>query len=152
MSKLFELAQVILKNIPKEAIASHEDIYSFVYQNGRDLSGFIDGMSCNWHRIGHFGTPGQVTFITYTLTLYHPKHTTLMANVHFCGEKFAALSTLQRYYGSTWAFVLTIDTWKFFGWHFNIWSGTENPAADEDRQAVAVEKETGGSYVVGDLN
>lgn len=28
-------------------------------------------------------------------------------------------------------------------------SGTENPADDESRQEVAVEKETGGSYVVG---
>ena len=43
VSKLFELAQVIMKNLPKDSVASFEDIYSFVYQNGRDLSGFIDG-------------------------------------------------------------------------------------------------------------
>ncbi|XP_070210175.1 dye-decolorizing peroxidase YfeX-like isoform X2 [Littorina saxatilis] len=43
VSKLFELAQVILKNLPKESVANYEDIYSFVYRNGRDLSGFIDG-------------------------------------------------------------------------------------------------------------
>ena len=30
-------------------------------------------------------------------------------------------------------------------------SGTENPADDESRERVAVEKETGGSYVVNIL-
>ena len=30
-------------------------------------------------------------------------------------------------------------------------SGTENPADDESRERVAVEKETGGSYVVNVL-
>ncbi|XP_041368735.1 dye-decolorizing peroxidase YfeX-like [Gigantopelta aegis] len=43
MSKLFELAQVFLKNLPSDSIEEYEDIYSFVYRNGRDLSGFIDG-------------------------------------------------------------------------------------------------------------
>ncbi|XP_046344383.2 dye-decolorizing peroxidase YfeX-like [Haliotis rufescens] len=68
VSKLFELANVVLRGLPKDSVASYEDIYSFVYQNGRDLSGFIDG--------------------------------------------------------------------------------TENPADDDSRQSVAVEKETGGSYVI----
>lgn len=43
VSKLFELAQVVMKNLPKDSVDSFEDIYSFVYRNGRDLSGFIDG-------------------------------------------------------------------------------------------------------------
>ena len=43
VSKLFELGQVVLKNLPKGSVESFEDIYSFVYRNGRDLSGFIDG-------------------------------------------------------------------------------------------------------------
>jgi len=42
-SKLFELAQMVQKTLPKGSIARFSDIYSFVYQNGRDLSGFIDG-------------------------------------------------------------------------------------------------------------
>ncbi|XP_061183940.1 dye-decolorizing peroxidase YfeX-like [Saccostrea echinata] len=42
-SKLFELAQVVMKNMPPNSVESFEDIYSFVYKNGRDLSGFIDG-------------------------------------------------------------------------------------------------------------
>ena len=46
MSKLFELGQVVLKNLPKDSVENFEDIYSFVYRNGRDLSGFIDGMGC----------------------------------------------------------------------------------------------------------
>ncbi|KAL8609838.1 hypothetical protein ACOMHN_020673 [Nucella lapillus] len=68
VSKLFELGQVILKNLPKDSVDKFEDIYSFVFRNGRDLSGFIDG--------------------------------------------------------------------------------TENPADDDDRRDVAVEKSTGGSYVI----
>ncbi|GFO03008.1 Dyp-type peroxidase yfex-like protein [Plakobranchus ocellatus] len=68
VSKLFELSQLFLRSLPKDSVQSSEDIYSFVYQNGRDLSGFIDG--------------------------------------------------------------------------------TENRADDEGRQEVAVEKETGGSYVI----
>ena len=43
VSKLFELGQVVLKNLPKNSVESFEDVYSFVYRNGRDLSGFIDG-------------------------------------------------------------------------------------------------------------
>ena len=43
VSKLFELAQVVMNNLPKGAVSKYEDIYSFVYRNGRDLSGFIDG-------------------------------------------------------------------------------------------------------------
>uniref|UniRef100_A0A194ALU0 Deferrochelatase/peroxidase YfeX n=1 Tax=Pinctada fucata TaxID=50426 RepID=A0A194ALU0_PINFU len=42
-SKLFELAQVIMKNMPAGSVEKYEDIISFVYRNGRDLSGFIDG-------------------------------------------------------------------------------------------------------------
>ncbi|XP_060602330.1 dye-decolorizing peroxidase YfeX-like [Ruditapes philippinarum] len=67
-SKLFELAQVFLASLPKGSVRDYEDIYSFVYKNGRDLSGFIDG--------------------------------------------------------------------------------TENAADDESREQIAVEKETGGSYVI----
>lgn len=68
VSKLFELAQKVMASFPEGSVAKFEDVYSFVYKNGRDLSGFIDG--------------------------------------------------------------------------------TENPADEEDRQAVAVEPETGGSYVI----
>jgi Dyp-type peroxidase family len=42
-SKLFELAQMIQRSLPKGSIGRFSDVYSFVYQNGRDLSGFIDG-------------------------------------------------------------------------------------------------------------
>lgn len=42
-SKLFELAQMFLKSLPAGSVKDFEDIYSFVYKNGRDLSGFIDG-------------------------------------------------------------------------------------------------------------
>lgn len=42
-SKLFELAHLLMKNIPADSVDKAEDIYSFVYKNGRDLSGFIDG-------------------------------------------------------------------------------------------------------------
>jgi len=43
MSKLFELCQLFMKSLPKGSVENFEDIYSFVYRNGRDLSGFIDG-------------------------------------------------------------------------------------------------------------
>ncbi|XP_025095375.1 uncharacterized protein LOC112564634 [Pomacea canaliculata] len=43
ISKLFELCQEIMRNLPKNSVESFEDVYSFVYKNGRDLSGFIDG-------------------------------------------------------------------------------------------------------------
>lgn len=42
-SKLFELAQRIISQLPAGSVESFEDIYGWVYQNGRDLSGFIDG-------------------------------------------------------------------------------------------------------------
>jgi len=67
-SKLFELAQKVVSSLPSGSIDKFEDTYSFVYKNGRDLSGFIDG--------------------------------------------------------------------------------TENAADDDDRREIAVEKETGGSYVI----
>ena len=44
MSKLFELGQTILGKLPAGSVDKFEDTYSFVYKNGRDLSGFIDGM------------------------------------------------------------------------------------------------------------
>jgi hypothetical protein len=40
---LFELSQRILAALPQGSVDSFEDVYSFVYKNGRDLSGFIDG-------------------------------------------------------------------------------------------------------------
>lgn len=47
-SKLFELAQRIISQLPAGSVESFEDIYGWVYQNGRDLSGFIDGgFPCN---------------------------------------------------------------------------------------------------------
>ena len=42
-SKLFELAQMFINSLPAGSVKDFEDIYSFVYKNGRDLSGFIDG-------------------------------------------------------------------------------------------------------------
>lgn len=68
VSKLFELAHRIMEKLPAGSVDKFEDTYSFVYKNGRDLSGFIDG--------------------------------------------------------------------------------TENAADDDDRKDIAVEKETGGSYVI----
>lgn len=44
--KLFELAQAVLADMPESAIKKVEEEYGFVYRNGRDLSGFIDGRSC----------------------------------------------------------------------------------------------------------
>ncbi|CAH8572420.1 unnamed protein product [Heterobilharzia americana] len=41
--KLFELTQAIINNLPPGSIAKFEDVYGWVYRNGRDLSGFIDG-------------------------------------------------------------------------------------------------------------
>lgn len=43
VSKLFELAHRITAQLPAGSVQRFEDIYSFVYRNGRDLSGFIDG-------------------------------------------------------------------------------------------------------------
>jgi len=42
-SKLLELAQRVLAQLPKGSVASFEDVYGFVFRGGRDLSGFIDG-------------------------------------------------------------------------------------------------------------
>ncbi|KAK4468049.1 hypothetical protein MN116_008083 [Schistosoma mekongi] len=41
--KLFELTQAIVYNLPPGSVAEFEDVYGWVYRNGRDLSGFIDG-------------------------------------------------------------------------------------------------------------
>ncbi|RTG84709.1 uncharacterized protein DC041_0010936 [Schistosoma bovis] len=41
--KLFELTQAIINNLPPRSVDRFEDIYGWVYRNGRDLSGFIDG-------------------------------------------------------------------------------------------------------------
>ncbi|CAH8616067.1 unnamed protein product [Schistosoma rodhaini] len=41
--KLFELTQAIIDNLPPRSVAKFEDIYGWVYRDGRDLSGFIDG-------------------------------------------------------------------------------------------------------------
>ncbi|CAI2731188.1 unnamed protein product [Schistosoma spindalis] len=41
--KLFELTQAIINNLPNGSVNKFEDIYGWVYRNGRDLSGFIDG-------------------------------------------------------------------------------------------------------------
>lgn len=43
VSKLFELCQLVVSKLPTNSVDNFEDIYSFVYRNGRDLSGFIDG-------------------------------------------------------------------------------------------------------------
>jgi putative iron-dependent peroxidase len=40
---LFELTKEFLRSLPKDSVASVEDIYGFVYKNGRDMSGFVDG-------------------------------------------------------------------------------------------------------------
>ena len=40
---LFELTKEFLQSLPKDSIDVVEDIYGFVYKNGRDMSGFIDG-------------------------------------------------------------------------------------------------------------
>lgn len=45
-SKLFELAQRVISQLPNNSIERCEDIYGWVYRNGRDLSGFIDGKWC----------------------------------------------------------------------------------------------------------
>lgn len=42
-SKLFELAQKVVNALPAGSVQDFEDVYGWVYQNGRDLSGFIDG-------------------------------------------------------------------------------------------------------------
>ncbi|ESN99335.1 hypothetical protein HELRODRAFT_67330, partial [Helobdella robusta] len=42
-SKLFELTERIKSQLPNNSMDSFEDVYGWVYKNGRDLSGFIDG-------------------------------------------------------------------------------------------------------------
>ncbi|XP_002732972.1 dye-decolorizing peroxidase YfeX-like [Saccoglossus kowalevskii] len=42
-SKLYELTQRIVYHLPPGSIESIEDTYGWVYRNGRDLTGFIDG-------------------------------------------------------------------------------------------------------------
>ena len=42
-SKLYELAQLIVRSFPEDSIDTAQDIYGWTYQEGRDLSGFIDG-------------------------------------------------------------------------------------------------------------
>jgi len=39
--KLFELCQNFLRSLPPDSIEEFEDVYSFNYQDGRDLSGFL---------------------------------------------------------------------------------------------------------------
>ena len=46
--KLFELAQLILSQLPPNSVDRCEDIYGWVYKGGRDLSGFIDGKILFW--------------------------------------------------------------------------------------------------------
>ncbi|VDP89431.1 unnamed protein product [Echinostoma caproni] len=41
--KLFELAQAVIDGLPQKSVSKFEDVYGWVYRNGRDLSGFIDG-------------------------------------------------------------------------------------------------------------
>ena len=43
-SKLYELSQAVMCSFPEGSIEKAEDIYGWTYQEGRDLSGFIDGM------------------------------------------------------------------------------------------------------------
>lgn len=45
--KLYELAQAVLGDMPEKSIEKVEETYGFVYRNGRDLSGFIDGKRCS---------------------------------------------------------------------------------------------------------
>ena len=42
-SKLYELAQLVMRSFPEGSIEKAQDIYGWTYQEGRDLSGFIDG-------------------------------------------------------------------------------------------------------------
>ena len=92
VSRLFELSQEVLAALPEGSVDKAEDIYSFVYKNGRDLSGFIDGLFFDC----------VLFFIDRNLSL-------------------------------------------------EIFPGTENAADDDDRRNIAVEKETGGSYVVSNI-
>lgn len=42
-SKLYELSQTVMRSFPADSIEKAEDIYGWTYQEGRDLSGFVDG-------------------------------------------------------------------------------------------------------------
>lgn len=42
-SKLFELTQAVVRSFPAGSIQKAEDIYGWTFQEGRDLTGFIDG-------------------------------------------------------------------------------------------------------------
>lgn len=42
-SKLFELTQTVVRSFPAGTIQKAEDYYGWTFQEGRDLSGFIDG-------------------------------------------------------------------------------------------------------------
>lgn len=44
MSNLFEFTKRVIGAFPPNCVEKFEDVYSFVYDNGKDLSGFIDGM------------------------------------------------------------------------------------------------------------
>ncbi|XP_014667481.1 PREDICTED: probable deferrochelatase/peroxidase YfeX [Priapulus caudatus] len=43
VSKLYELTKRVIDQMPRAAVRDWSDTYSFVFRNGRDLSGFIDG-------------------------------------------------------------------------------------------------------------
>ena len=40
---LFEFAKEFIHKLPKDSICCFEDVYGYVYKNGRDMSGFVDG-------------------------------------------------------------------------------------------------------------
>ncbi|CAL8093811.1 unnamed protein product [Calicophoron daubneyi] len=42
---LVELSQLILDNLPNGSVLRTEEVYGWVYRDGRDLSGFIDGIA-----------------------------------------------------------------------------------------------------------
>ena len=42
-SKLYELTQAVVRSFPAGTVQKAEDVYGWTYQEGRDLSGFIDG-------------------------------------------------------------------------------------------------------------
>ncbi|XP_052773926.1 dye-decolorizing peroxidase YfeX-like [Mya arenaria] len=50
--KLFKLCRTFLARMPAGSIKEYEDVYGFVYESGRDLSGFIDG-TANAKEDGH---------------------------------------------------------------------------------------------------
>ena len=40
---LWQLAELVMRSLPADSVDRAEDIYGWQYQDGRDLSGFIDG-------------------------------------------------------------------------------------------------------------